>query len=364
MKILILCKRIDLMLKNRLTFLKEAGVDVDCLSLYDYRCISGDETTFIEPQSPLEFLEKRRRLRSLNRLLKRKKAVASLGEYDIVDLYKIGTNAAFLLSEVKRIAPRYVVTSDARHLTKSSLGIVNFLMNRVYKGAYKLLFETKNQKEIFNDTFGYERKSTVVYYPIPLLKEIEKLDEEDLSRFARSFDLGRDRNIVYCDMSGSVKRQKSLLSALASIPKEELKRTTFILPMLFNDFETRQKIKSFLEGIELDYLLLDGLLTPIQRAALFALSHQTIVLSATPPNDTLPCALFAKSRVYLYRIHDLDPIYRTKEFFIDKFENFSLSKEETERSALLEDILKRNSEKTAEIFAPENAIETYMEALA
>ncbi|OQX75109.1 MAG: hypothetical protein B6D59_00180 [Campylobacteraceae bacterium 4484_4] len=364
MKILILCKRIDLMLKNRLTFMKEAGIDVDCLSLYDYRFISGDETTFIEPESPLEFLEKRQRLRSLNRLWKRKKAVASLEAYDVVDLYKIGTNAAFLLSEVKNLAPRYVVTLDERHLTKSSLGIVNFLMNRVYKGAYRLLFETEIQKEIFTEAFGYEEKLTVIHYGIALFKEIEKLTDEELAGYAHAFDLAQTENIVYCDMSGSVKRQKSLLTALANFPKEELKRTTFILPMLFNDFETRQKIKAFLKGIDLDYLLLDGMLSPIQRAALFRLAHQTIVLSVTPPNDTLPSALFAKSRVYLYHIHDLDPIYRKKEIFIDDFKNFSLSAEETETSALMEDILKRNSEKTAEIFAPQNAIKVYLEALA
>ena len=365
MKLLIVSKRIDLLLRHRLEALKAAGVDVTCVTIYDYRLHDAQGSRSVEPESPFEFLERKGHLRSINRLYKRRKMLRAIApEYDVVDLCRLGSQAALLRSVAERAAPRYVVSADENDLTPSSLPPVNMLRKKLYRKAHAILFENALLQDEFKERFSQIRSCAVVHHPIPLIDTIDTLDEEALARYAAAFELDREKEIVYCDMSGALERQSELLRHLASLPKEQRSRTTFILPMLYNDFETRRSLKKQLEGMDLDFLLLDGLLTPEQRAALFLLANKTIVLSVTPTNDTLPAALYARSELYLYKLYGIDPIYERMGIFIDDFKNFSLTPQDPQARALLQEILTKNSKKVADIFAPAQATQRYLKELA
>ncbi len=361
MKILFICNKIDKQLRQRITQLEANGAQTAILSLTEYKLTTIDkEVIDLDPQSPLEFLEDNlSSLRILNRTHKRKKIINDLEYYDLIDIYKNEKTALLLIDNIMDKCYGYFVTVSDE---EEEIGaIAKYKLKQLYKKAIFIIFSSQIQQENF--PFKFSDKSEVVRNGIEIFEEIDKIDEQKIMNFANRFDIDRHKNVVYCELLDSIQNQKELIEEIVNLQKERLKQHTFIFTLLSHSVDERKDIKEFLSNKKFDFLLLDSMLTPPQRAMLLKVSNSAIVLSTDPKYDTLQAVLYAKNLTYLYRVDALEPVYAHNDIFIERFSHFIDPSQSSYKIELIDDMLEQNAKKVYEIFAPQNAITNYIEAI-
>jgi hypothetical protein len=358
MKILFLYTKFDNALKEKITQLQAHNAEVSTLSLTEYKLHENGKTVYIAPTSKLEFLEKNSgKLRILNRIFKRKKLINSLEDYDIIDIYKCEQSALFIVDEVRQKCYDFFVTYS---LEKDQ---PNLLIKQFYKYLYAkarfLLFNRADAKEHFS--YGYKEKSRLILEAIPMLEELDNISEEEIFKasYAMGFDLEND--IIYCDMSGSITGQLTLIDDLLKLPKSRLRQSTFIFHLNRHNLEERKHIKTHLEEKNFDYLLIETLITPKQSALLYKIADKAIILSESESNHTLALSLYAKNHTYLYENVTIDRLYHDNDLFIDTFENFK--KENRANHGIINDLLSKNAEKIYKLFSSKACINRYIEVI-
>jgi hypothetical protein len=358
MKILFLYTKFDNALKEKIRQLQAHNAEVSTLSLTEYKLHENGETTYIEPKSTLEFLEKNSsKLRILNRIFKRKKLLNSLEDYDIIDIYKCEQSALFIVDEVREKCYDFFVTISSKEHKP------NLLIKQFYKYLYAkarfLLFTRADIKENF--PHDYKEKSRLILEAIPMLEVLDTISEEEIFKasYAMGFDL--DKDIIYCDMSGTLIRQLTFIDDLLKLPKNRLRESTFIFHLNRHNLEERKRIKAHLEEKNFDYLLIETLITPKQSALLYKIADKSIILSESETNQTLALSLYAKNHTYLYQDTPIDKLYHDRDLFIDTFENFK--KDNQTNHSIINDLLVKNREIIYELFNSKASIIRYIEVI-
>ncbi len=355
MKILFLYTKFDTALKEKIALLRAHNAEVSALSLLEYKLIQSDTTTPLNPTSKLEFLENNSaKLRVINRIFKRKSLLASLDDYDIIEIYKCEKSALFIVDEIREKCYDFFVTVSQEEEKP------NLLSRQFYKYLYQqarfLIFTNSSIKASF--AYGNEEKSRLIYDGIPLLEEIDAISQEALFKASHAMGLDLEKEIIYCDMSGSIERQLHLIDTLLTFPVERLRQSTFIFHLNAHSFHEREKIKSHLSQKNFDYLLIEALLTPKQSALLYKIADTSLILS---DSQALAISLYSQNHTYLYEDIMIDEIYKKEKVFIDTFQNFR--EKERKESALFDEMLESNKRKIADIFSPEASINSYIEVL-
>lgn len=358
MKILFLYTKFDHALKDKIQLLQAHNAEVSTLSLLEYKLTENGEITYIEPESKLEFLEKNSsKLRVINRIFKRKQLLSSLEDYDIIDIYKCEKSALFIIDEIREKCYDFFVTVSY-HDEKTNILIKQFY-KYLYEKARFLLFTNSADKNRFNDQ--YEEKSRLIYEGISRLDELDKISEEEIFKasYAMGFDLEKD--IIYCDMSGTVQNQLAFIDDLLSLPIERLRQSTFIFHLNAHSLDERNALKAHLEEKNFDYLLIESLITPKQSALLYKIADKSIILSSNQNNHSLVLSLYSQNHTYLYGNILLEDVYKEESIFVDTFENFRQKQEE--ENVIINDLLKSNQKKIHGLFSPDESINRYIEVL-
>ena len=170
------------------------------------------------------------------------------------------------------------------------------------------------------------------------------------------FDL--DKDIVYCDMSGTLQTQMTFIDALLTLPIQRLRQSTFIFHLNAHTLEERKALKAHLEEKNFDYLLIESLITPKQRAILYKIADKSIILSHSL---ALILSLYSKNHTYLYGDIMIDDIYEQESLFVDTFTNFKSKKEQ--ENVIINDLLESNKQKIQMLFSPNESINRYIEVL-
>ncbi len=355
MRILFLYTKFDTALRGKIQLLKAHNAEVSTLSLLEYKLIEDDNITYIEPPSKLEFLEKNSaKLRVINRIFKRKSLLSSLDDYDIIDVYKCEKSALFIVDEISEKCYDFFVTLSSENDTPTIL--TKQFYKYLYQKARFLLFSTSEIQNNFN--YGYEEKSRLIYEGMPLLEVLDTISEEEIFKasYAMGFDLEKD--IIYCDMSGTLQTQMHFIDDLLTLPVERLRQSTFIFHLNAHSLEERKALKAHLEEKNFDYLLIEALITPKQSALLYKIADKSLILSHSP---ALALSLYSKNHTYLYGDIMIDDIYKKESLFIDTFTNFKSKKEED--NVIINDLLEANKQKIQMIFSPDESINRYIEVL-
>jgi hypothetical protein len=358
MKILFLYTKIDNALKEKIAQLVAHNAEVSTLSLLEYKLEENGEISYLEPQSKLEFLEKNSgKLRLLNRIFKRKKLLDKLEDYDIIDVYKCEKSALFIVDEIREKCYDFFVTVSH---PDSNANIVNRQFYKyLYDKARFLIFESKALLEDF--PYDTQEKERIIYTSIPMLSELDDISEEEIFKasYAMGFDL--DKDIIYCDMSGTLQTQLHFIDNLLQLPMERLRQSTFIFHLNAHSLDERTRIKAHMQEKNFDYLLIETLITPKQSALLYKIADKSIILSDSKKTYALALSLYAKNHTYLYGDIMIDPIYHDKEFFIDTFANFQNHQED--ENLIIKDLLQSNHDKIALYFSPQESINRYIEVI-
>jgi len=358
MKILFLYTKFDNALRDKVKHLEAHNAEVHTLSLLEYKLTENGTSTILETSDKLDFLEKfTPKPRLINRIFKRKKLINSLDDYDIIDLYKCEKTALFIVDEIREKCYDFFVTPS--HEKQTTSFFTKYLYTYLYKKARFLLFTSTTDKDNF--TYDNEEKRRLICQGVNGLKEIDNISEEALFKasFAMGFDL--DKDIIYCDMSGSIHTQITFINDLLSLPEEKLRQSTFIFHLNRHNLEERTTIKNHLEAQNFDYLLIETLITPAQNALLYKISDKSIILSVTEDNPALILSLYAKNHTYLYTDIFLDERYQNASLFIDTFSNFK--EYEEQENPIINDLLQANQQKIAALFDQEVCINQYIEVL-
>ena len=354
MKILFLYTKFDTALKEKIQLLKAHNAEVSALSLLEYKLTEDGNTIQMEPSSKLEFLEKNStKLRVINRIFKRKSLLSSLDDYDIIDVYKCEKSALFIVDEISEKCYDFFVTVSSEE--KES----NILTKQFYKYLYQkarfLLFNKVKTKNDFD--YGDEEKSRLIYEGIPLLEELDKISEEEIFKASYSMGFDLEKDIIYCDMSGTLQTQLRFIDDLLTLPIERLRQSTFIFHLNAHALEERKALKNHLIEKNFDYLLIEALLTAKQSALLYKIADKSLILS---DSSALIASLYSKNHTYLYGDIMIDDIYKQEELFIDSFSHF---KEQPEQDSITNDLLEMNKQKIAMLFSPQESINRYIEVL-
>ena len=356
MKILFIYNKVDSALRDKVQRLKEHNAEVSMLSLLEYKLDEDGKTNIIDIDSNLEFLEDKGKLRVLNRVMKRKKLLSYLDDYDIIDLYKCEKSAQFIVNEIADKCYDFFITPSGE---KESL---NFAQKQIYKNLYKksrfIIFNNKKDMDDFE--FYDEDKCRLIYDGLPILKEVDDIPQEEVFKASRAMGLDLDKDIVYADLSGNLSTQLSLIDELSSLSIEKLRQSTFIFHLNQHDLDEREAIKAELAGKNFDYLLIETIMSDKQKALIHKLTNKAIILSST--NSTLQLSMYAKSRIYLYKDNKLDRLFLQEKFFTKSFEDFKNEKSD-ESNTLEDDLLTKNHEKIYDIFDAERSIERYIEVI-
>lgn len=358
MKILFLYTKFDTALKEKIQLLQAHNAEISTLSLLEYKLTEDGEVTYLESESKLEFLEKNSsKLRVINRIFKRKKLIASLEDYDIIDLYKCEQSSIFIVDEIREKCYDFFVTVSHEDKTP------NILIKQFYKYLYEkarfLLFTNSESKEHF--AYEQQEKSRLIFEGISKLDELEKISEEEIFKasYAMGFDLEKD--IIYCDMSGTLQKQLAFIDDLLLLPLAQLRQSTFIFHLNAHNLDERNTLKAHLEEKNFDYLLIEAFITPKQSALLYKIADKAIILSSSEDNPSLALSLYSQNYTYLYGDIVLDAVYKKESIFIDTFENFQ--SQEEEENIIINDILKNNQQKIYALFSSQESINKYIEVL-
>ncbi len=357
MRILFIYTKIDDTLRDRVKRLREHNAEVDTLSLLEFKLDENGKEVDFEIDSKLDFLEEKGKLRVANRVLKRKKLLSYLEDYDIIDIYKSEESSLMLVDEIENLCYCYFVT------VSDNSNNINFLKKPLYSNLYKrakfLLFDSEDKMDSFQ--FGKKEQYRFVPEPIMLFALIDEIKKEDILKASKTMGLELNKDIVYCDLSSSLQRQVELIEDISSMKIDRLKNSTFIFWLSNHNLEERDEIKSLLLEKNFDYLLIETMMSKRQQALIYKLCSSAIILSYSKLNLALPILLYTKSSIYLYKESKVDKIF-DDEFYMKDFEEF-LSKDENEDEMIKIDLLNRNSKKVYQLFDPEHSIERYIEVI-
>ncbi len=358
MKILFIYTKFDNALKLKVEELRAHNAEVSTLSLLEYKLQDKENVSVFNPPSRLEFLEdKSPKLRLLNRIFKRKKLIQNLDDYDIIDIYKCEKSALFIVDEVSEKCYDFFVTCSKEQ--EKNVLFSRFFYKYLYEKARFLLFNNKRLLKHF--PYPDEEKSCLIYDGIPLLDYIDAISEEEVFKASHAMGFDLEKDIIYCDMSGSTQRQITFIDTLLTLPKQRLKESTFIFHLNQHTLDERKHIRAHMEEKNFDYILIEAFITPKQSALLYKIADKAIVLSYTEENATLVHALYAKNHTYLYHDTAIDAIFKERDIFIDSFENFMAN--EGEGNLIIKDMLQANKEKIYEVFSVQESINHYIEVL-
>jgi hypothetical protein len=358
MRILFIYNRVDEALKDKVKRLKEHKAEVSMLSLLEYKLDEDGKSNIIDIDSKLDFLEDKGKLRVLNRVMKRKKLLSYLDDYDIIDLYKCEKSAQFIVNEIADKCYDFFVTpsNDDEPL--------NFAQKQLYKNLYNksrfIIFS--REEDMDNFEFYDEDKCRLIYNGLPLLQEIDNISQEDVFKASHAMGLDLDKDIIYTDLSSNIQNQLSLIDDIASLKIDKLKKSTFIFYLNQHNLDERNAIKERLEGKNFDYLLIEAIMNDKQKALIYKLTNKSIILSNGDLNPALELSMYAKNRIYLYKNAMIDKLFLDKNFFIQTFEDFK-NQNIDESNSLEDDLLTKNQEIIYDIFDGERAIERYIEVI-
>jgi len=348
MKILFIYTKADELLRQKAQKFREHNAKVSMLSLLEYRLDDDNKSHTFDIDSPLEFLEKYKKLRVTNRIFKRKKLISYLDYYEIIILYKCEKSALFIVDDIlDKCYDFFVYLSDKKPKK-------NLLYKNLYKKARFIIINSYNKEDDFN--IGFENKTRIIYDGISIFQEIDKISQEDILKVANVMKLDLNKDIVYVDLNTSIDRQFSIIDELASIDIEKLKNMTFVFHLNSHDLDQRKSIKEKLKDKDFDFLLIEAMMSDKQKALIFKLSNKSIISSNDGIIKSLELSLYSKNHIYLYRETKIDPIYKERNFFIKNFDDF-INEEINKKDSIEIDMLKRNREKIFEIFDPENSIQ-------
>ncbi len=355
MKILFIYNKLDNTLQDRVARLKAHNAKVSTLSLLEYKLDEDGKVTTFDIDSKLDFLEKSKKLRVANRVYKRKKLLSYLDDYDIIDIYKCEKSAIFLKDKIEELCYAYFITPS------SEISSQNFTQKHLYSslfnGATFIIFDSLDTLE--SCSFGDAKDYRLVCAPQPLINEMEQITDAQLFKASRAMGLDLQKDIVYCDLSGDIANQLSLIEGLSSLKIEKLKNTTFIFTLNQHNLEERSKIKEAILSKNFDYLLIETLMTPKQRALIHKVANRSIILSYSQTNPALILSLYAKNFVYLYYHAKVDGLFEREKIFMKSFDDFR-SQKVGESDPIEVDLCKQNSQKIYKLFEPENSIERYI----
>jgi SepF-like predicted cell division protein (DUF552 family) len=348
----------DLSLKHKIDSLSQNGVDVSCLLLLEYKLFKDGKFQELEPNSKLNFLEKNRKLRVINRNIKRKKLIRSLEEYTTINIYKNCRSLLLLSDEISKKCKNYSVTISDEVIDADASFLKKKLYNKLFSDAKYLIFNSQQKQNKFEKNFDFDEKTLLLLDAIPLIDVIDKITPNEKEAFIHKLSIKDKNDIVYCDMSGSIDKQIQLIANITNLSKNRLKKSTFIFPMLQNDFQNRKQIKTYLENKDFDFILIDGLMNDFQKAMLFQISNRAIILSKDDNNPALELALYSKCHVYLFDISSLDDYFTKNSLFVDKFEEFLDEHEKSEtQKKILEELFKKNKHIIKTLFSSKKSIE-------
>jgi len=209
-----------------------------------------------------------------------------------------------------------------------------------------------------NFDYDYEEKHRLIYEGVPLLDELDKISEEEIFKASHAMGFDLDKDIIYCDMSGTLQTQMTFIDDLLTLPIQRLRQSTFIFHLNAHTFQERKALKAHFEEKNFDYLLIESLITPRQSALLYKIADKSIILS---DSTALISSLYSKNHTYLYGDIMIDDIYEKQSLFIDTFTNFKNKKEQ--ENIIINDLLKDNKQKVQMLFSSDESINKYIEVL-
>ena len=358
MRILFIYNRVDNTLKDRVKRLREHGASVSTLSLLEYKLEEDGKIVEFDIDSKLDFLEGKSKLQIANRILKRKKLLSYLEDYDIIDIYKCEKSVLGIVSEIENLCYCYFVTPSFED-TKPSL-IKKPLYKNLYNKAKYIFFPTQDRLNDF--TLAATEKLRLICEPVDLFYDIDEINDKDLVKATHTMGLDLDKDIIYCDLSGDLLMQLDLIDDISLLKKEKLKKSTFIFSLGRHDLDSRNRLKEKLLSLNFDYLLIEALMNQKQKALIHKLCNKAIISTYSEDNPSLPAALYSKNFIYLYDETKIDSLFFEHPFFMKDFSDFIDENGETSDTIEL-DRLSKNKLLATKFFEPEHSIQEYIEVI-
>jgi len=358
MKILIICTSIDSYLKTQIDALRSGGKQVDIVDLVGYKMyFDNGKKIHIRPKTKFKILEHFFISDEINEYYRRRELFDYLDSYDIVNLYKCSQYAIDIKDKIEQICLKYTITVNDL-LPKKSAKLEN-----LFKDAKAIFFQNERLKDAFNYNFGYEYKSIILYEPVKLIDIYNNIEHEVLEKFIDYLSISKDKTNIFCHFQGSKLKQKELIIALANLPIEIKRVSTFFIFMDNQDININDELLLLLNEIKLDYVIIKHDATQEQIAMLLKLSDAGVFINHSPFNTILLTSLYAKNHPFLYKPKEIDHLFQKEKIFLDNFSEFYFFFEKDEiNEGLFKEIYKRNRQKIESMFSLKSFEERFIEA--
>jgi len=360
MKLLFICENIDTHLQYKIDQLTAQGIEVECLLWHNTTLVKNAEEEAIAFENELGFLENSGALQTFAKARKYKKLFEALTEnnYDSVNIYKTTTLCAPYLDNIRKISKSYFVTVENASIEH------NRTTKKLFDHAHCLLFNNQTQLESFEKEFGYDEKTLIARDANHLFNIIDDLEPREIEKFKHYLNISDEKHLVYCGLGTHFEIQKKFIDDILKLPRQQLKQTTFIFDPEASTMIDKEMLIEYLEDKRFDFLLPDTLLTDLQKAMLFKLSHSTIILPGTDDYLILDPSLYLKNHVYRYESSERDPKYQKLDIFIDSYDNFENNLTFNEDSHhLIDELTQKNREIITTLYHPQICLENYLKVL-
>jgi hypothetical protein len=358
MKLLFVCKKIDLYLKRRLDQLTAEGFEAHCLVLPKFTLYKNWEKEELEPDFKLGFLEKNDTLKNVTNLIKYKKLFTMMEKYDSVNIYKASKLCSLHIDNIKKVTKSYFVTVEDEPIEH------NRHIKKLFDGAYFLIFNSKTSLETFEKEFGYDEKTLIARDGNHFFSIIDEITNSEIEKFTNYLNISHQKHLIYCDLGTDSKVQKDFIDDILNLSNEQLKNSTFIFDPAASTLIDKEMLIEYLADKSFDYLLPDSLLTDKQKAMLFKISQSTIFLPGSEDYNTIQPSLYVKNHLYRYGEQELNPKYKKVDIFIDIYENFeNVQTANTESYQLVDELTQKNRETITRLYHPQISLESYLKIL-
>lgn len=358
MKLLFICEKIDKHLQYRIDQLADHNIKVECLLWHSATLFKNGAEEEIKFENELGFLENSGTLQTFVKSRKYKKLCDSLAQYDSVNIYNTVTICAPYLDHIRKLSKSYFVTVEDAPIEH------NRATKKLFNHAHCLLFKSQSQLESFEKEFGYDEKTLLAREGNHLFMTIDALEPQKVEQFKHYLNISDDKHLVYCGLGADSAIQRRFIDDILKLPYELLKQTTFIFDPEASTMIDKEMLIEYLEDKEFDFLLPDTLLSDVQKAMLFEISHSTIILPGSDDYHTLDPSLYLKNHVYRYESNQRDPKYQKLDVFIDSYDNFENSLTfNTDSHHLADELTQKNREIYTTLYHPQICLENYLKIL-
>lgn len=202
-------------------------------------------------------------------------------KYDYCFIHFLSTRRAILSLFVRSKTKVILVAYGSDILRRKKLD--DFFFKSMIKRCYKIVFNSKNMKSKFSDTYGdkFDDKVCDISFPSFSFNRLEKLlNSSNMIDCKKFFGLPLDKKIIVCGHSSTHEEQfEKMIPQFLKMNKKLLDSCHFVFFMTYGagDYlEYRDKIKSILAQTTLSYTVLDEFLNYEEMSWLHLISDYHI----------------------------------------------------------------------------------------